>query len=68
MENKRSSTLSTACKHFFSTDVLESHAEVLTVRAILHLKLQSFGHLMQRTESLEKSPMLGNIEGRRRRG
>ena len=40
MENKRSSTLSTACKHFFSTDVLESHAEVLTVRAILHLKQQ----------------------------
>ena len=35
---------------------------------MLKLKLQSFGHLMQRTDSLEKTPMLGKIEGRRRRG
>ena len=35
---------------------------------ILKLKLQYFGHLMQRTDSLEKILMLGNIEGRRRRG
>ena len=35
---------------------------------ILKLKLQYFGHLMQRTESLEKPLMLGKIEGRRRRG
>ena len=34
----------------------------------LMLKLQYFGHLMQRTDSLEKTPMLGKIEGRRRRG
>ena len=34
---------------------------------ILKLKLQYFGHLMQRTDSLEKTPMLGKIEGRRRR-
>ena len=34
----------------------------------LKLKLQYFGHLMQRTHSLEKTLMLGNIEGRRRRG
>ena len=34
----------------------------------LMLKLQSFGHLMQRADSLGKSPMLGKIEGRRRRG
>ena len=34
----------------------------------LTLKLQYFGHLMQRTKSLEKSLMLGKIEGRRRRG
>ena len=33
----------------------------------LMLKLQYFGHLMQRTDSLEKTPMLGKIEGRRRR-
>ena len=30
------------------------------------LKLQNFGHLMRRTDSLEKTPMLGKIEGRRR--
>ena len=30
------------------------------------LKLQSFGHLIQRADSLEKTPMLGKIEGRRR--
>ena len=34
----------------------------------LMLKLQNFGHLMQRTDSLEKTLMLGKIEGRRRRG
>ena len=34
----------------------------------LMLKLKYFGHLMQRTESLEKTLMLGKIEGRRRRG
>ena len=35
---------------------------------MLKLKLQYFGHLIQRTDSLEKSLMLGKIEGRRRRG
>ena len=35
---------------------------------MLKLKLQYFGHLMQRTDSFEKTLMLGNIEGRRRRG
>ena len=34
---------------------------------MLKLKLQSFGHLMQRADSLEKNLMLGMIEGRRRR-
>ena len=34
----------------------------------LKLKLQYFGHLMRRTDSFEKTLMLGNIEGRRRRG
>ena len=45
---------------------------VLTIEALeglmLKLKLQSFGHLMRRTDSLEKTLMLGKIEGRRRRG
>ena len=35
---------------------------------MLKLKLQYFGHLMQRTDSLEKTLMLGKIEGGRRRG
>ena len=35
---------------------------------MLKLKLQFFGHLMQRVESLEKTLMLGGIEGRRRKG
>ena len=35
---------------------------------MLKLKLQSFGHMMQRTDSFEKTLMLGKIEGRRRRG
>ena len=35
---------------------------------MLKLKLHYFGHLMQRTDSFEKSLMLGKIEGRRRRG
>ena len=34
---------------------------------MLKLKLQYFGHMMQRTDSLEKTLMLGKIEGRRRR-
>ena len=35
---------------------------------MLKLKLQSFGHLLQRSDSLEKTLMLGKIEGRRKRG
>ena len=35
---------------------------------MVKLKLQYFGHLMQRTDSFEKTLMLGKIEGRRRRG
>ena len=35
---------------------------------MLKLKLQNFGHLMRRADSLEKTLMLGKIEGRRRRG
>ena len=37
-------------------------------RMLLKLKLQYFGHLMRRVDSLEKTLMLGGIEGRRRRG
>ena len=35
---------------------------------MVKLKLQYFGHLMQRADSFEKAPMLGKTEGRRRRG
>ena len=35
---------------------------------MLELKLQYFGHLMRRTDSLEKTLMLGKIEGRKRKG
>ena len=35
---------------------------------MLNLKLRYFGHLMRKTDSLEKTLMLGKIEGRRRRG
>ena len=38
------------------------------VGLMLKLKVQYFGHLMQRADSLEKTPMLGKIEGGRRRG
>jgi len=37
-------------------------------RLMLKLKLQYFGHMMQRIDSFEKTLMLGNLEGRRRRG
>ena len=46
----------------------EISPEYLLEGLILKLKLQYFGHLMQRTDSLEKTLMLGKIEGGRRRG
>ena len=42
--------------------------ECSLAKLMLKLKLQYFGHLMQRTESLEKTLILGKIEGKRRRG
>ena len=46
----------------------EVNPEYLLEGLMLKLKLQYFGHLMQRTDSSEKTLMLGKIEGRRRRG
>ena len=46
----------------------EFSLEFLLVGLILRLKLQYFGHMMQRAGLLEKTLMLGKIEGRRRRG
>ena len=47
--------------------VKEISPEYLLEGLMLKLKLQYFGHLMQGTDSLEKTLMLGKIEGRRRR-
>ena len=46
----------------------EMNPEYSTEGLMMKLKLQYFGHLMQRIDSFEKTPMLGKIEGRRRRG
>ena len=46
----------------------ETSPEYSLERLMLQLKLQYFGHLMQRADSFEKTLMLGKIEGRRRRG
>ena len=46
----------------------EINPEYSLERLMLKLKLQYFGHLMRRTDSLEKTLMLGKIEGRRKRG
>ena len=46
----------------------EINSEYSLQRLMLKLKLQYFGHLMQRTDSLEKTLVLGKIEGGRRRG
>ena len=57
----------TARRH--SKSILKEISPEYTLEGLmLKLKLQYFGHLMQRTDSLEKTPMLGKIEGRRRRG
>ena len=52
-----------------SQSILKEISPEYSLEALmLKLKLQYFGHLMQRTDSLEKTLMLGKIEGRRRRG
>ena len=48
--------------------VKEISPEYSLEKLMLKLKLQYFGHLMRRTDSLEKTLMLGKIEGGRRRG
>ena len=50
------------------SNLKESIPEYSLEGLMLKLKLQYFGHLMQRTDSFGKPLMLGNIEGRRRRG
>ena len=48
--------------------IKELNTEYSLEGLMLKLKIQYFGHLMQRTDSLEKTLMLGKIEGRKRRG
>ena len=48
--------------------IKQINPEYLLEGLLLKLKLQSFGHLMQRDDSLEKTLILGKVEGRRRRG
>ena len=54
-------------KRFNQSMLKETNPEYSLEGLMLKLKLQYFGHLMQRTDSLEKTLMLGKIEGRRRR-
>ena len=58
------------CVHIFSCENSKTATNSWTAidKILLELKLQYFGHLMRRTDSLEKILMLGKIEGRRRRG
>ena len=56
------------CKEFQESTLKEISSEYLLEGPMLKLKLQYFGHLMQRTDSFEKTLMLGKIEGRKRRG
>ena len=56
------------CKKIQQSILKEISPECSLEGLILKLKLQYFGHLMRRTDSLEKILMLAKIEGRRRRG
>ena len=56
------------CKEIQQSILKEISPEYSLEGVMLKLKLQYFGHLMRRIDSLEKTLMLGNIEGRRRRG
>ena len=56
------------CKEIQLSTLKEISPEFSLAGLMLKLKLHYFGHLMGRTDSLEKTLMLGKIEGRRRRG
>ena len=56
------------CKEMQPVTLKEINPEYSLKGLMLKLKLQYFGHLMSRTDSLAKTLMLGKIEGRRRRG
>ena len=56
------------CEEIKPVNPKESSPEYSLEGLMLKQKLQYFGHLMQKTDSLEKTLMLGKIEGRRRKG
>ena len=56
------------CKEIKPVNLKGNQPEYSLEGLMLKLKLQYFGHLMQRADSFEKTLMLGKIEGRRRRG
>ena len=56
------------CREIKPVNPKEMNPEYSLEGLMLKLKLQYFGHVMQRANSLEKTLMLGKIEGRRRRG
>ena len=56
------------CKEIQPVTLKEISPEYSLERLMLKLKLQSFGHMMQRADSFEKTLMLGKIEGKRRMG
>ena len=56
------------CKEFHQSILKEISLAISLEGMMLKLKLQYFGHLMRRVDSLEKTLMLGKFEGRRRRG
>ena len=56
------------CKEIQQVHPGGDQSRLFTGRTMMNLKLQSFGHLMQRADSLEKTLMLGKTESRRRKG
>ena len=56
------------CKEIKQSILKEINPEYSLERLMLKLKLQFFDHLMQRADSLEKTLVLGKVNGRRRRG
>ena len=66
LENTLESLL--GCKEIKPINLKEIHPGYSLEGLILKLKFQYFGHLIQRANSLEKTLMLGKIEGRKRRG
>ena len=56
------------CKEIKPVNLKGNQSRILIVKTDAEAELQYFGHLKQRVDSLEKTLMLGKIEGRRRRG